>query len=56
MAEEEKCKGRKPKYLTVKRFEEFLNNDFRHLKWEVKFILAVVLATFGASIARLFVG
>ena len=52
----ENHKGRKPKYLTVERFEDFKKNDFRHLKREVNFMMALLLATFGASIARLFVG
>lgn len=28
--------GRKPKYLTVERFEGFLGNDFAHLIKDVK--------------------
>jgi len=31
--------GRKPKWLTIKRFDEFVNNDIRHIKedaWKTK--------------------
>lgn len=52
--ENKRKRGRPNRYLTVERFEKFLNNDFRHLNWKVDFMLIVLLATFGASIARLF--
>jgi len=56
MKEEKNCKGRKPKYLTVERFNNFLLNDWRHLNWKVNFMFAILLATLGASIARLILG
>lgn len=31
----ENKRGRKPKWLTVERFEQFVSNDFYHLKAEV---------------------
>jgi len=48
--------GRPLKYLTVECWERWKNNDYRHLNWKVNFMLTVLLATFGASIARLFMG
>jgi len=36
--------GRKPKYLTIEKFEKFLSNDWYHLKrdlFEVKWVVRV---------------
>ena len=41
--------GRKPKYLTIKLWEEWKRNDWYHLKGEVaenKWLLRVFLASF----------
>ena len=47
----ENHRGRKPKYLTIKRFDHFLNNDFYHLtrdvswnKWTLRVILGAIIA------------
>ena len=37
-------KGRPPKYLTIKRFEKFLYNDFFHLKVETR-VAIIISAT-----------
>ena len=40
-------KGRPPRYLTIERFERFLNNDFFHLKCQVgtnKKLLWIIIA------------
>ena len=44
-------RGRKPKYLTLERFNEFLNGDFWHLKVKVNIILWVTLSILAAIIA-----
>ncbi len=33
--------GRKPKYLTVERFERWVGNDFKHLSWKVNIMLGM---------------
>jgi len=48
--------GRPKKYLTVDKFNEFLHNDFKHLNRKVNAQFALLLAIFGASIAKLFLG
>lgn len=48
--------GRPKKYLTVERFEHFLNNDWKHMNWKSNLQFALLLAIFGASIAKLFLG
>ena len=45
--------GRKPKYLTIKRFEEFINNDFWHIKQEVWHAKWYAKASFWISLAIL---
>ena len=42
-------KGRK-KYLTVELFEKFVNNDFYHLKVEVRAVRWLTLTILGALI------
>lgn len=44
-------RGRKPRYLTVEKFSEFINGDFWHLKVKVNAILWVTLAILTAIIA-----
>ena len=44
--------GRKPKYLTVERFEKFLSNDFWHLKVKVNTVLWVCATILAAIIAK----
>lgn len=55
-AEHENKKGRKPVYLTVECFERFRRNEFHHLDQKVNYMFIILLATFGASLARLFWG
>ena len=50
------CKGRKPKYLTVDRFDKFLNNEFYHVKLRVDAVFWVTLAVLGAIIAKWVMG
>ena len=47
------------KYLTEERFEKFLNQDFAHLKYDVKFVkklLWIILAVIIASLFTRFIG
>ena len=44
-------KNNRRRYLTVERFETFLNNEFYHLKVRVGIIFWVVLAILAAIIA-----
>jgi len=46
------ARGRKPIYLTIEKFEAFLNNDFYHLRVWVKVLIALTLAIF----VKLFIG
>lgn len=51
--------GRKPKYLTVSAFNEFLNNHFFHLKVELRvqsFVVGIILIIVGAVAIRVFGG
>lgn len=51
--------GRKPKYLTIEAFEQFRNNDFFHLKVEVRtasIILGLCFATIIAIALKIFLG
>ena len=47
--------GRPRVYLRLDDWKKFLSNDWRHLSWKVNFMFVILLATFGAAIARLFV-
>lgn len=49
-------RGKKPKYLTIERFEKFVSNDFWHLKVKVNAVLWVVLAILAAIIAKWVMG
>lgn len=49
-------KGRKPKWLTIERFEVFLNNDFKHLNWKVNLMLGLSFAIMVAVIAKFITG
>lgn len=42
--------GRRPKYLTVERFEKFLGNDFKHLNADVKLHRKLLLIILGVVI------
>lgn len=46
-------KGRKPKYLTIERFEKFLNNDFFHLKVETRVAIIIGATILGVLLFRL---
>lgn len=51
--------GRKPKYLTLDKFNEFLNNHFFHLKVELRvqsFVVGIILIIVGAVAIRVFGG
>lgn len=50
------CRGRPCKYLTVEKFDQFLNNDFKHLNRKVNIQFAILVAVFAAVVARLIVG
>ena len=61
----DKKKGRnwRQKYLTLEEWRNWKNNDFRHLKWEVHgvaavivIILGLVTAIFAFALTRLFGG
>ena len=54
--EEKNSVGRPRKYLNLDDWKAWLKNDWKHLNWKVNFMFAVLLATFGAAIARLFIG
>ena len=49
-------KGRKPKYLTAEVFQQFLNNEFSHLKIRVDIVFWVTLTILGAIIAKWVIG
>jgi len=46
-------RGRKPKYLTVERFEKFLSNDFYHLTQKVALNSKLLWIILGAIIAAI---
>lgn len=46
-------RGRPQVYLTVKKFDEFLNNHFFHLKVEVRVALVISITILGILLARL---
>ncbi len=50
------CRGRKPKYLTVDRFETFVSNEFWHVQvkvnallWLCGIILAAIIAAWAVQ-------
>ena len=49
----ENRKGRKPKYLTVERFERFVSNDFQHLNNRVWYIIGALAVLIPLVIAIL---
>lgn len=49
-------KKRTGKYLTQEEFNKFKNNEFYHLKLQVKYLLAIALIILGAVISNFFVG
>ena len=50
-------KGHKPKYLTVERFQQFLNNDWKHLSKTVYWIIIpLLMAIFAAVLAKFITG
>ena len=46
--------GRKPKYVTVEKFDIFLGNDFKHLKLDVRnnkwLLRAILIAVIASSL------
>jgi len=49
-------RGRKPKYLTIERFEKWVSNDYWHLTAKVNIIFWVMLTILAAIIASWAVG
>ncbi len=49
--ENQNNRGRKPKYLTIERFQRFLNNDFFHLQCRVSFNTRLLWIILGSLIA-----
>ena len=54
--------GRKPKWLTIEKFEEFeerfskfLGNDFHHLKGEVKLIKLIAIGISITVVAKMLI-
>ena len=45
--------GRKPKYLTLEKFNKFLNNDFFHMKVELRANTIINIFLFGLLITLL---
>jgi len=52
MVNENNKKG-KPKYLTIERFERFINNDFFHLRVEARVALIISAAILGILLYKL---
>ncbi len=48
--------GRKPKYLTVERFEAWLNNHWKHMTWKVNGIIAILIVVIMFLIAIFSIG
>ena len=51
--------GRKARYVTVDRFEKFVNNEFFHLRVEVRvatFVVGLSLVTVVAIALKVFLG
>ncbi|MBU0846768.1 hypothetical protein KKH23_06215 [Patescibacteria group bacterium] len=46
-------KGRRPKYLTIERFEKFLYNDFFHLRVEARVAIIISAAILGILLYKL---
>lgn len=53
MYQMENRRGRKPKYLTVERFEKFVSNDFLHLNNRVWYIIGALAVLIPLVIAIL---
>lgn len=53
---EKNGRGRPRKYMTVERFEKFVNNEFYHLKLQVKYMIMLGFTILGAVIANFFIG
>lgn len=52
MANNENNKGRRPKYLTIEKFEKFVNNDFFHLRVEARVALIISAAILGILLIK----
>lgn len=48
--------GRPRVYLTVDRFEKFVNNDFYHLKLQIRYLMMLGIAILGGVILNLVIG
>jgi hypothetical protein len=48
--------GRKRKYLTIDDFDRWRNNEFYHLKLQIKYMMGIALAILGGVIGNFFVG
>lgn len=49
-------KGRRLKYLTIERFEQFINNDWKHMNWKVNLILVLLGTIIVAVVAKFITG
>ena len=48
--------GRKPRYLTIERFDRWVNNEFWHTKQYAKWSLWISLVILTAIIAKFIIG
>lgn len=60
MNDNERKRGRPRLYLTIKEFREFLNNDFYHLKLQVRMIkwlaVTILAVLIGTLVVRFLIG